>query len=366
MKILHLSDLHIGKNIGNYSLLEDQSYILNQIVSVIKRKNVDLVIIAGDIFDNSNPSADAMKVYNSFIEKIIFDLKKIVIAIAGNHDSGKRLSIDKNFYEKNCYYLIGEYENRVISLDDKYGKINFYPIPYLSLAKAKNLFEKDFKNFTEVYEFLLKDIDYSDRNVLITHCYASESTLEDEKIEGEKPLIIGGNDAMDAKLFLNFDYAALGHLHRKHYVLDKKIRYPGTFMKYTFQELDNKSLTLVDLTDEVQIEEAEINPLRDFKTITGYFEDIVKMEKSDDYIQFILKDNVAIENAMAILKNNFPNAVNISYEKSMIFDEEDEFDLDVKNLTSLELFEKFYSYKMGEEVSNDEEEILKRLINETN
>lgn len=364
MKILHISDLHIGKMIGNYVLLEDQRFCLEQILKIVKEKRVELVLIAGDIYDTAVPSADAMQVYSDFIEELIFDMKVKVVAIAGNHDSAKRLDVNKTFFKKASYYMVGDYTGEPISFNDEYGKINIYPIPYISLSKAKSIFKKDFDTFTDLYQHLLENINYEGRNILLTHCYASETTYEDENesTEGEKPLTIGGNDAMDAKLFKKFDYAALGHLHRKHFVVDPKIRYSGTFMKYTFSEKGKKSVTLIDFKEEAEISEIYISPLRDFITIEDHFENIVAMEKRDDFIQFILLDKYPIENAMAKLKRLFPNAVNIKYKDSSIFKREEDFDLDIENLSSLELFKEFYKFKMKEEMTDKEIEIFKRVI----
>ncbi|MDD7305987.1 MAG: exonuclease SbcCD subunit D [Peptoniphilaceae bacterium] len=364
MKILHLSDLHIGKMIGSYSLLEDQAYCLNQILTISKEEKIDLVLIAGDIFDTAIPSAEAMQLYSSFIEALVFKLKVKVVAISGNHDSYKRLDVNREFFKKSSYYIIGDYKGEVLSFEDKYGKVNIYPIPYLSLSKARVSFDKDFQSFTDLYSYLLKDIDYSGRNILLTHCYASENTYEDkeEETEGEKPLSIGGNDAMDASLFKNFDYVALGHLHRKHFVLEPKIRYSGTFMKYSFSEKGKKSVSLIDFTDKVEISEIEISPLRDFVTIEDYFDNILAMDKRLDYVQVILLDDYPIENAMAKLKVVFPNAVNIRYKDFSVFNKDHDFDLDIENLSTLELFKEFYKFKMKNPMSEKEIEIFKKVI----
>lgn len=364
MKILHLSDLHIGKTIGSYDLLKDQKYALDQIITIAKEERIDLVLIAGDIFDTAVPSGDSMEIYSDFIEELIFDLKVKVIAIGGNHDSGKRLDINQNFFKRASYYMVGQYQKDPIILEDSYGKVNIYPIPFISLARAKSLFGEDFKSFTELYAYLLKDIDYEGRNILLTHSYASETTYEDESenTEGEKPLTIGGNDAMDARLFMNFDYVALGHLHRKHFVLDPKIRYSGTFMKYTFSEKGKKSVTIVDFKEEPEIYEREIEPLRDFLTIEDSFDNIMAMEGRDDFIQFILTDDHPIENAMAKLKTSFPSAVNIKYKDSSIFLREDDFDLDIENLSTIELFKEFYKLKMRDPMTDEELEVFKKVI----
>lgn len=365
MRLLHLSDLHLGKYIGNYSLIEDQKYALDQILNIIDEKNIDVVMIAGDIFDTTIASVDALKLYSDFIDEIIFKREKPVLAISGNHDSAKRLDINSKFFTEKNYHLFGEYKDEVITLEDEYEKINFHLIPYISLNQAKLLFDEDIENFTDLYKNLLKDKSYEDRNVLITHCYANNIGIEDEDAynEGQKPLIIGGSDAMDGHLFLDFDYVALGHLHGKHYVIDPKIRYSGTFMKYSFDEAKaSKSVTIVDITDKVETFDVEIKPLRDFRIIEGYFADIIKMDASDDYIKFILEDDHTIDNAMGKLKEKFPHAVQITYKNSGIFNATSDLNLDLTNKDSLELFKEFYKYKMDVEISTDELELIGRII----
>ncbi|MDY3006423.1 exonuclease subunit SbcD [Anaerococcus sp. AGMB00486] len=365
MRILHLSDLHIGKMIGNYSLLEEQKYGLDQILDIVKRENVDLIIIAGDIFDTSIPKNEAMKVYDDFINSLVFKFKKKVIAIAGNHDSGKRLEISKSFFEKSNYFVYGDSFFNKISFEDSFGTINFYPIPFISLARARSEIDPNIESFNDLYKILLKDIDYEDRNVLISHCYANESANEDtlEIQEGEKPLSIGGNDAMDAHLFMKFDYVALGHLHRKHFVLDEKIRYSGSFMKYSFSEVNQrKTVSIIDLNDNLKIKEIEIKALNDFRVIDNYFEKILKMKDSNDYIQFILKDKNPIDSPMAKLKLKFPNAVSIKYQYDQNLDISDKIDIDIKNLSTLEIIKKFYEFKMDEKMPENEESILKRVL----
>lgn len=364
MKLLHLSDLHLGKSLNNYSLIEDQKYCLDQILKIIEEENIDTVLIAGDIYDTSIPSADAMQIYSDFVREIIFNLNKTILAVSGNHDSAKRLDYNNSFYSANKYFIEGEYSNQVVSLEDSYGKINFYLIPFISLAKARTIFDSPIKNFTDLYKNLLSGIDYSDRNVLITHCYASTKTYEDEDYnEDEKPLSMGGSDAMDVKLFYDFDYVALGHLHRRHKVSKDYIRYSGTFMKYSFSEVNQKkSVTIVDLTDKIEIYEREIKPLHDLKILHDSFENIMKEKASDDYIQFILKDDSPIDNVMGKLKKKFPKASSVSYEFSNKIIAEEDINIDINKLNSYELFNTFYKYKMDDDMKEIEKDIFKRVI----
>lgn len=364
MKLLHLADLHLGKSIGNYSLIEDQKYALDQVLDIIDDEAIDVVMIAGDIFDTLIPGVDALRIYSDFIEEIIFKKNKKVLAISGNHDSSKRLDINNKFFKAQNYYMVGEYQKEVLSLEDEYGKVNFYMIPYISINQAKILFDESIDNFTDVYKHALASVTYDDRNVLITHCYANSIAIEEDGDykEGQKPLTIGGSDAMDAHLFLNFDYVALGHLHGKHFVVDPKIRYAGTFMPYAFDETNNKSVTIVEMTDEVSFYDVPIKPLREFKTFTGTFDQILREESSDDYIKVVLKDNQTIENAMAKLKEKFPHIVAVIYENRGVFEGSADFDIDLSGKTSLDLFKEFYKFKMDDELTDDELEVLKKVM----
>lgn len=371
MRLLHLSDLHIGKSLGNFSLLEDQKFMLDQILDIIVDKNIGAVMIAGDIFDTAVASAEALDLYNYFIEKIIFDIKIPVLAIAGNHDSAKRLDVNKRFYKTNKYYLAGEYTSEKVTLYDDFGPINFYLLPFMSLAKARLIFDREIEDFTDLYKNALADIKYDDRNVLITHCYASKFTqgLEKDYNEGQKPLTIGGSDCMDASLFMDFDYVALGHLHSAHYVIDPKIRYSGTFMPYSFDKKDiNKSITLVDLgKDRVDIEKIPLKLFRDFEVRTGFFDELISQDPSDSYIKFILEDKATIENAMGKFKKKFPNAVLINYASRSVFAmESEDVDIDIENKSTLELFEDFIVYKDNRSLSEAEIDLMKEVIGVVN
>lgn len=370
MRLLHLSDLHIGKSLGAYDLLEDQRHALEQILSIIESRDVDLVMIAGDIFDTSIPSSEALDLYSYFVERIVFDLNKKVLAIPGNHDSSKRLDINRKFYRSNNYYLVGDLDVKPISFSDDLGPINFYLIPFVSINRARAEIDDSIEDFSDIYRKLLENVDYKGRNVLITHCYATDlgGKLGKETYnEDQKPLSVGGSDFMDVDLFMDFDYVALGHLHRAHFVKEEKIRYAGTFMKYSFDEIKTrKSVTLVDLGESLEVEKIEISPLRDLEIREGFFEEILRGESSDAYIKFLIKDDFTIENAMAKLRTKFPHAVSLSYvNKGALSKNFEEIDIDLENKDLIDLFKDFYSYKMDEDLSKGDLEILRRIADET-
>ncbi|MDO5047212.1 MAG: exonuclease SbcCD subunit D [Anaerococcus sp.] len=364
MRLLHLSDLHLGKNLGPYSLIEEQNHALGQILEIIRDKKIDLVMIAGDIFDTSIPPAKALDLYSDFIEKIVFDYKKPVLAISGNHDSPKRLDINRRFFRSNNYFLQGDIDMKPLSFEDEFGPINFYLIPFISLNKARNDLDSSIEDFSDIYHYLLKDLKYEGRNILITHAYARDMGEKNKEAynDDQKPLSIGGSDFMDASLFDKFDYVALGHLHRAHFVRSEKIRYSGTFMKYSFDEIKgSKSVTIVDLKDKISIEKIPIKALRDIELREGFFEDLLKSDPSDSYIKFILKDDYIIENAMAKLKEKFDRAVSISYANRGVFDQAEDLDINLENKDLIELFDEFYTYKMGDSLSDEDLVFIRRV-----
>lgn len=367
MRLLHLSDLHLGKSLSNLNLIEEQSYALNQIERIIDSENIDIILIAGDIFDKSVASNEALLLFENFIETLTLKLKKKVVAISGNHDSSARIEFAKSFFEKSGCYLIGTYEpNKVITLFKEDEKINIYPIPFISLQKASTFLEH-VEDYTDLYRQLLPEIDESEINILMTHCYASSNGDGEENYDDDqRPLSLGNSDIMNAALFEKFDYVALGHLHRAHYVHKKHIRYCGTFMKYSFSEArDNKSITIFDtLTKDIEIKPLEL--LHDLKVYNDYYKNIIEYPKNDDYVQIILKDKNIVENVFYKLKSIFKNLVNVKYEQlsesnTNLIHYKDDINKDL-----MTQFELFYDYKMNESMDKEQKELLLEIIGELN
>lgn len=368
MRLLHISDLHLGKTLYNYSLIEDQKFILNRIIDILIFKKVEVLIIAGDIYDTKIANNEALNLYKEFIDKVIFDLNIKVIAISGNHDSSNRLSQAQSFYKRNNYYVYGDFiELEKLVLEDEYGKVNFYPISFISMTQAKILFDtEEIESFTDIYKLILKDIDYRDRNVLITHCYAGLYTYESEEYnEDQKPLTIGNSDCMDAHLFEKFDYVALGHLHFAHKVLKNSIRYSGSPLKYSFSEKDKKSVTFIDLKQKAEIETIELRPIRKLVTYEDSFENLIQKDPVDDYVEVILTNETLISDPIKSLRKVFKNICSLKYKNNVISKDSDLME-DNPNIDPLSLFNNFYKYKMDKKMNKDMKKIIENILEEIN
>lgn len=327
MRLLHLADLHIGKILNGYSMLEDQRHILAQVLDIVDRQGADVVLIAGDIYDRSIAPKEALTLYNDFLAELILKRGLSVIAISGNHDSGERLEAGSALTEAMSYYMEGTFkkDTRRITLKDEFGEVDFYPIAFADVAEVRLTLEEDsIRSFDEAMQETVERIELRDgvRSVALAHCYAvSQETDEEEKIDSQKPLSIGGKDFVKASYFSKFNYTALGHLHRRQKCLLPKIRYCGTLLKYSFsEETHTKSVLLVDLDAEgnVSIIEEEVFPLRNMRTIRGRFEEVLQAATTDvhkeDYVRFILEDEELIHNAMSVLKSYYPYAMELRYE----------------------------------------------------
>ena len=316
MKILHLSDLHIGKRLGEISLLEDQIYILGQITDHIGRNGIDAVIIAGDVYDRSIPSGEAMNVFSDFIEKLS-ELEVPVLLISGNHDSAERISYFSDIMKKHRIYLVTDTaaSTEPVVLRDEYGEVNFYLIPFMRPSDVNNAFETSCASYTEAMAELISrmNIDTSKRNVAVSHQYAAGSSVCDSE------MLIGGIESVDAAVYKDFDYTALGHLHTPQNVGGSdRVRYCGTPLKYSLSEVSvPKSMTIVTLGEKgsVSVDTVPFKPLRDMKKLKGSFEELMKGEPSDEYIYVELTDEQDIPYAGTDLRTIYKNFVSVTYSR---------------------------------------------------
>ena len=296
MKIMHLADLHIGKNVDGYSMIEDQIYALNEIIKLLKSEIVDTLLIAGDIYQNSVPSADAIKVFDDFITSV----KKLnikILIISGNHDSSERLSFASDILSSSEIYISRPFSEEIqkISFNDKYGKINFYLFPYVKPSQVRQFYpEEKVDDYSDAVRIVLDniDIDKEERNIILSHQFILNATLSDSE-----EIYAGLLEAVPDYLYDKFDYIAMGHIHKKQSFLNGKLRYPGSLLKYSASETGyDKSITLINVKEKgnLEIYEKKINFLRDMRTIKGEFEDIIKNsindQNKDDYIHLVLED----------------------------------------------------------------------------
>ena len=370
MKLFHLSDLHLGKRLNEYSLLEDQRYILmNECLRLIDEKKPEIIILAGDIFDKSIASVEAIELLEEFLERLVERKKKIII-IPGNHDSAQRLSFCSAFMKKDGIYNARPYEGKIekISFEDEYGEVNFYLLPFVKPANVRAYFEDEsIDSYNEAIRLIIEkeDIDTEKRNVLVTHQFITGSirTMSEE-------ISVGGTDNIDAANFKDFDYVALGHIHKAQNISNEAegiIRYCGTLLKYSFSEADDcKTLSLVNLgkKGEISIEELPIKPLRDLRIIKAQFEDILKAEvyNEDDYVEIILTDELEVPKALPILRKIYPNIMKISYDNTRTRNALAEEGIkNTENLSPSEIFKKFYKEQYALDLI-DEQDLIFNVI----
>lgn len=382
MRILHTSDWHIGKKINDFNMIDDQRYVLDQICEIIKQEKIDVVIIAGDLYDKPIVDTHAIKLLNEVLVKIVNECGAKVILIAGNHDSADRISFGKEFLIDSGIYIEGKFDGNInkISLNDEFGDVNFYPISYFDEVHIKHLFnDVSIKNSNDALIKIMKtlDVDYSKRNIFIAHGYFSNKD-GDKMIESdsERRLSIGGQDVMDASILKEFDYVALGHLHANQKVIVDHIRYSGSIIKYSFSEMNHKkSVTIVDLggKGDIKINQIGLKLKHNMKEIEGYIDTLISEEfykdyDLEDYFRIILHDSIGISDPAAKIKKVYKNFMEIRFKDNNFNDgnQEEISNLDITIKSPFELFEIFYKSMTDKELNCDQKDILKDVIEKVN
>ena len=376
MKLMHLGDLHIGKVLLEQSLLEDQEYILNQICEIIVDKKVDGVLIAGDVYDKGIPNIDAVSLLNRFFNRLINELRVKVFVIAGNHDSKERLNFGSKLFEKEGLFIECQYNGKLkkVVLDNNGVNVNIYMLPFVKPIEVRYLFDSDIKDYNEAIKFILdrEEINKNEVNVLVCHQFVTYM--------GEKPVLcdseninIGTIDNVDASLFFDFDYVALGHIHGPQRIGRDNIRYSGTMLKYSFSEVNHhKSLVILDIDGKnLNYELVPLVPLRDLREIKGPIDELIKYEnyigtKTDDYIKAIITDEEPGYEVLSRIRNIYPNTLKLEIRNSKTITNNLELEkIDrLKEKSVLELFSDFYMYQNNVEMSLKEEKIIKEIITE--
>lgn len=380
MRILHTSDWHIGKKVNEISMIDDQRYIFNQLYEIIESENVDVVIIAGDIYDTSIVSTDAVNLLDEVLSNIINKCKKEVIIISGNHDSADRLSFGRNLLKGSGVYIEGRFKGSInkITLHDEFGEVNFYPLSHFNEEDVKVSYEGvKVSTPNEGFKIIMDntEIDYSKRNVFIAHGYFSNKDMERMiESESERKLSIGGQEVIDASILERFDYVALGHLHANQKVIHDHIRYSGSILKYSFSEMNHKkSVTIVDLLEkgDTQIRTIPLKLKHDMREIEGYIETLTDSEfykdlNLQDYYRIILHDSVGVPDPAARLRRVYKNFMEIKFKEMEFYgDSFEEIDReDIISKSPIELFKGFYSSVTSKELNDIQINILKDALSE--
>lgn len=380
MKIIHTGDWHIGKIVHEQSMIEEQRYILHEFVELVEEEKPGVVLIAGDIYDRSVPPTEAVELLDEVLAKIVLDMDIPVLAVAGNHDSPERLSFASGIMRSRNLFIEGVFKKDLekISIEDDFGLVNFYLLPYVDPAIVRNTYEdKDIRNHDQAIKTIIDRLgdrlDKSERNVMISHGYVrGVKDLEDS--DSERPLSIGGTDYVDFEHFKDFDYVALGHLHSPQSVYKDKIRYSGSLLKYSFSEVkQKKSITIVDMDSkgEIEIRNHQLKIRRDMRELEGDLESLLdprvyKDTKLDDFLRIILTDKGELIDPMGKLRSVYPNLLQIVMKDRIreIDKEKTSAGKGYRSKTKLQLFKEFYNNINDVELAEDDLEIIQRVIGE--
>ncbi len=370
MKFFHISDLHLGKRLNEFSLIEDQRYILKEILTAVSKEKPDGVIVAGDVYDRSVPSEEAMKLWDEFL--ISMAEKKIpVFAISGNHDSAVRFADHGRLVDAAGIHLSPSYDGNTVchQLEDKDGVVNIYMLPFVKPAVVKSFFpDEEINDYTDACRVAIShmNVDESERNIIIAHQFVTGATrCESEEVS------VGGLDNVDASVFGPFDYVALGHIHGKQKIGRETVRYCGTPLKYSFSEKDHKkSITVVTLgpKGDVKIDEIPLTPRHDLREIRGTYEEVTLKKNyentpTDDYIQVVLTDEEDVVDAMAKLRVIYPNLMKLSYDNKRTREQRDVSGTEnVESRSPLDLFEEFYEKQNNCTMSDEQRKFTMECI----
>lgn len=378
MRFFHLSDLHIGKQLHGYNLSEDQHYILQQVVEQAAISRPDAIVIAGDIYDKSVPSAEAVTIFDEFLTNLAEITPAIpILIISGNHDSAERLDYASQILGKHHIYIAGmpprTREDKLLKVDltDEFGSVHFYLMPFVKPGYVRNVFEEAPETYDEAVRKLIEreKIDYAERNVLVSHQFYTWAGKETQRCSSEL-ISVGGVDNVDISAIAKFDYAALGHIHGAQKICYDKIRYSGTLLKYSVSEQNqHKVLTVVTLgkkEDDVLIEKIELLPLRNVREIHGNMEEILALaneENRDDYVSIILTDEVEMYRPMDQLREVYSHILELRIENARTRAKLEEVEEIEKIAEPLEAFTQFFEKMQLREMTEDELEIITEVIN---
>ncbi len=377
MKFLHISDLHIGKRVNEFSMTEDQKYILNQILRIAEQERAEAVLIAGDVYDKSMPSAEAVQIFDWFLTGLA-DLGKTVIAVSGNHDSPERIALGGALMRGRGVYVSPVYRGEALEVElrDEYGDISVHLLPFLKPATLRHALEgrqEEEENrlpesYQEALEIAVKrmEIDVKKRNILVAHQFVTGAGRCDSE-----EVSVGGLDNVDASVFDDFDYVALGHIHSPQSVGRETVRYCGTPLKYSFSEAEQeKSVTVLEMGEkgDVVLSTVPLVPLRDMRKIRGSYGEVMSRSfyqdtNTEDYVQITLTDEEDIPDGLQKLRTVYPNLMQVAYDNSRTRqDRTVEAAEQAERKSELELFGEFFELQNNQPMSAEQAAYMEKLI----
>lgn len=398
MKFAHISDLHIGKRVNEFSMLEDQKYILDKILEIIDQEKVQGVLIAGDVFDKTMPSAEAVALCDEFLTRLS-RMNLQTYMISGNHDCAERVAFGARIMEQLNIHISPVFDGVLkpitmkvdetcVNADDS-DLVDIYLLPFVKPATVRRFYPEDeIASYTDAVRVILEhtDINLEHRNILVAHQFVTGAT----RCESEE-IMVGGVDNVDAQVFDAFDYVALGHIHGPQKVLRDTIRYCGTPLKYSFSEVNHKkSVTIIELDAEleqesvidtneepdfttgkrqnIQISTVPLKPLRDLREIKGSYEEITLRENyictnTNDYLHITLTDEEDIPDAIGKLRAIYPNIMKLDYDNKRTRTRQDIVLAEqVETKSPIDLFEDFYYMQNNQKMSEDQIELVTQLV----
>ncbi len=371
MKLLHLSDLHLGKRVNEFSMIDDQRHVLDQILRVIDAERPDAVLIAGDVYDKPVPTAEAVALLDWFLVELSGRQLQVFV-ISGNHDSAERMAFGGRLMEQSGVHLAPVYDGTVArwTLTDEHGPVHLYLLPFVKPVHVRRCFpEREIETYTDAVAAAVKamDVDPAARNVLVTHQFVTGAArCESEEVS------VGGSDNVDASVFDGFDYVALGHLHGPQTVGRETVRYCGTPLKYSFSEVHHKkSVTVVELGEKgtVTVRTVPLTPRRDLVELRGAYEEVTRRDfyegngYQDSYVHITLTDEEDVPDALGKLRLIYPYLMKLDYDNQRthaagVGDEGG----DLQRKSPMELLEEFYAMQNGQPMGQEQRQFARQLM----
>ncbi|MBQ3599946.1 MAG: exonuclease SbcCD subunit D [Lachnospiraceae bacterium] len=369
MKFIHLADLHIGKRVNEFSMIEDQKYILAQILNIIDEEKVDAVFVAGDVYDKAVPTVEAVQVFDDFLTKLK-ERKLWVFVISGNHDSTERLAFGAKVFRENQIYINHGFNGKVecVKYEDDLGELYIYMLPFIKPSQVRSAYDIEIENYHQALEEVMRrmDIDKTKRNILLAHQFVTGA----KQSESEE-YFLGGMDNVESYVFEDFDYVALGHIHRPQKMNKDTIRYAGSPLKYSFSEVKYaKKVCIVEMKNKgtVEIKERELVPKRELREIRGKYMEITAKSfyenmNTDDYFRIILTDEEDIKEVVGKLRSIYPNLMRVEFDnkrtrekKELIFEKQE------KMKSPFTLMAELYQKQNNKPMNREQEKFIEELM----
>lgn len=368
MKFMHIGDLHLGKNVRGYSMLEDQRSLLKQVVQCATQEKIDALLIAGDVYDKHFPSEEAVSLLDDFISTIS-ELGIAVLMIAGNHDSRVRLQFGHRLFRKGGVHIIGSLQEacRPIVLEDAYGSVFVYLLPFVKPIYVRTFLDQEIESYQEAVDAMIKQmaVDQSRRNVLVAHQFVLGAVQCDSESAVSS---VGGLDAIKSSSFSSFDYVALGHLHSPQSMGRETIRYSGSLMKYSLSEANQKkAMVIVEMNKkgEIALSQIPFQPLHDLREIKGTYDELMQKGLNDahahDYVYVVLTDEHSIPDAKARLQIVYPNIMELRYE-NVRYAYQQELAQTQTMLSDIELVEALYELQNNQKMDEEQRALIMELL----